>query len=221
MKNNRKQNIFWGSLLILFGVLGLVAVYASITIWTWVAVLAVSGLAAFGLFLANQSDWGLLIPAYVLWAIAGFLALIGSNLLSGALVPTFVLAVIALPFFVGYLRNRQQWGLLIPAYALTAVGLMILLLERGILHDFMVPAYIMFAIALPFFTVFAINAKQWWALIPAGILTIIGLAFLMAEAAVGYVLPVVLIVAGLWILLRQFIQRESAADKSQYSKGDL
>jgi hypothetical protein len=41
--------------------------------------------------------------------------------------------------------------------------------------------------------------------------TLIGLAFLIAEAAVQYVVPVVLVLAGIWILVRQFMHKEPAA----------
>ena len=210
---SRKQGYIWGVLLILFGILGLVEVYTDLTAWAWVAILAAAGLGAFGVYLIDRSNWGLLIPTYVMWAIAGLVALIESNILRGDFIATFVLMTIALPFLVGYLRNREQWGLLIPAYVLLAVGVMVWLLERGVLGDLLIPAYVMFAIALPFFVVYGRNPQQWWALIPGGIMTAIGLAFLIAETAVGYVGPILLILAGVWILLRQFTHREPPADK--------
>jgi membrane protease YdiL (CAAX protease family) len=64
----------------------------------------------------------------------------------------------ALPFLVVFLRDRNKWGGLIPAYVL-------------------------FAVAIPFFVVYARNSQQWWALIAGGILAVIGLPFLIAEAA--------------------------------------
>ena len=69
----------------------------------------------------------------------------------------------------------------------------------------------MFAIAIPFLVVFALNPKEWWPLIPGGIMAVIGLAFLVAEAAVEYIAPVVLVLAGIWILARQFIHKQPAA----------
>ena len=214
---SRKQGYIWGVLLILFGTLGLVEVYTDLTAWAWVAILAAAGLGAFGVYLIDRSNWGFLIPTYVMWAIAILIALIESNILRGDFIAPFVLMVIALPFLVGYLRNREQWGLLIPAYVLLAVGMMVWLLERGVLGDLLIPAYIMFAIALPFFVVYGRNPQQWWPLIPGGIMTAIGLAFLIAETAIGYVGPVMLILAGVWILLRQLTHREPPADKPKSS----
>lgn len=204
----RKQGLVWGGLLILFGVMSLVETYTDLTAWTWVVILAAAGLGAFGVYLTDRSEWALLIPAYVLWAVAGLVALIELNILRDESIATYVLATIALPFLVVFLRNRQQWWALIPAYVLLAVGVMVGLLGLGVLTDLLVPAYVMFAIAIPFFVVYVRNTKQWWALIPGGIMAVIGLSFLIAEAAVQYVAPVALVIVGVWILVRQFARKE-------------
>jgi len=207
----RKQSLVWGGLLILFGVMALVETCTDLTAWVWVAVLAAAGLVIFGVYLTDRSQWGLLIPAYVLWAVAGLIALTTLNVLRDESVATYVLAAIALPFLVAFLRDRSRWGLLIPAYVLLAVGVMIGLLGVGVLSDLLIPAYVMFAIAIPFFVVYARDPKQWWPLIPGGVMAVIGLAFLVAEAAVQYVGPAVLILVGVWILVRQFARREPTA----------
>jgi predicted membrane protein len=107
-----------------------------------------------------------------------------------------------------YTRDRKQWWALIPAYVLLAVGLMVTLLESGILSDLLVPAYVMFAVAIPFLVVYARNRQHWWALIPSGILIVIGIAFLIAEAALEFILPVVFIILGVGILVRVFTRKE-------------
>jgi hypothetical protein len=81
---------------------------------------------------------------------------------------------------------------------------MVGLIGAGVLNDLLVPAYVMFAIAIPFLVVYARNPREWWPLIPGGIMAIIGLSFLIAEAAVEYIGPVVMILAGAWILVRMF-----------------
>ena len=204
----RRRDVVWGGLLLLFGVMALVETYTDLSAWVWVAVLAAAGLGVFGVYLTDRSDWGLLIPAYVLWAIAGLVGLVELNILRNESVATYVLAAIALPFLVVYLRNRDQWWALIPAYVLVAVGVMVGLIGLGVLDDLLIPAYVMFAIAIPFFAVYARNTKQWWALIPGGIMAVIGLSFLIAEAAAQYIGPAVLILVGAWVLVRQFMRRE-------------
>ncbi len=96
---------------------------------------------------------------------------------------------------------------------------MIVLIGRGVLSDLLVPAYVMFAIAIPFFVVYARDPKQWWPLIPGGIMAVIGLSFLIAEAAVQYVGPAVLVLVGVWILVRVFTRREPTAPETPAPPG--
>ncbi len=206
--SSNKGAIVGGGLLILFGVMALVQVYIDLGSWVWVAVLFVAGLGVFGLYFSDRSVAWLLIPGYALWAIAGLIIVTELNILQDEAVAFYVLSAIALPFLAVYLRNRESWWALIPAYVLFAVGLMVGLIGLGVLDDLLVPSYVMFAIAIPFFVVYARNTRNWWALIPAGVLAIIGLAFLIAEAAVQYVVPAVLIIVGVWILARQFMRKE-------------
>ena len=112
-----------------------------------------------------------------------------------------------MPFLVFYLRDRAAWGLLIPAYVLFAVGVMVGLIGMGILDDLLIPAYVMGAIALPFFIVYFRNPKNWWALIPGGVIGLIAAAFILATPAVRFVVPGVMILVGIWILLRQISKR--------------
>lgn len=273
---SRNQALVWGSLLIIFGIVGLVESFTDITPWTWVAILAATGLGIFGVFLLDRSEWWPLIPAYVLWATAGLLALVELNVLRGdflasyvlttialpfigvflrdrsqwwVLIPayvmlavaamvllsetvllpdafeaTFVLTAIALPFLVVYLRDQTQWWPLIPAYVLLSIGIMIPLEALGVLNDFLVPAYVMFVIAIPFFIVYIRNPKQWWPLVPGGIMTAFGLSFLLVEAF-QYVFPALVILVGFWILIRSFTRKETLSDEpplpAEVEEGDL
>lgn len=260
--NAGKRALVWGGLMIVLGGLLLVEVYAGLNAWVWVAILFFAGLIAFGVYLTERSDWGMLLTAYILWTITGLIALvtldvlwddiiafyvlfaiaipflvvylrdrkqwwalipayvlaavglmvglIGLGILSDILIPTYILSVIAIPFLVVYLRDHKQWWALIPVYVLVTIALMILLIEAEILAELLIPAYIMFAIALPFYFVFALNRSQWWALIPAGIMTVIGFSFFAAEGFFIYGAAAVLIVVGLWILVRGFTRKEAA-----------
>ena len=68
----------------------------------------------------------------------------------------------------------------------------------------------MFAIGIPFLVVYAGNPRQWWSLIPGGILAVIGVSLLVAEVALEYILPAVLLIAGIWIVARQLLRGEQA-----------
>jgi hypothetical protein len=208
-----KQGLVWGSILIVAGVLLLVETFTDLSAWIWIILLAAGGLGAFALYLADRRDWSMLLTAYVLWAIALLVLLVELNILRDEGVATYVLLAIALPFLGVFYRDRTLWWALIPAYVLTVVAVMVGLIGLGVLDDLLVPAYVMLAIALPFFVVYARNRKLWWALIPGGILAVIGISFLFAEGAFEYIGALVLILVGLAILLRAFARR-GAADEA-------
>lgn len=201
---SQKQALAWGGLLIFFGVVSLAESFIGLSVWAWIVSLAVAGCGVFGIYLTDRSEWTLLIPAYVMWAVSGLVALITVNILQGGAIATYVLSAIAVPFAVVFVRDREKWWALIPAYVLLAVGVMVGLIDLGILDDLLIPAYVMLAIAIPFFVVYTRDAKQWWSLIPGGIMAVIGLAFLIAEVAVQYIGAIALVIAGVWILVRPF-----------------
>lgn len=207
-----RQGLVWSAVLVLAGVLLLIDAFTDLSAWIWVLLLAATGLGALGLYLTDRSDYGVLLTAYVLWVIAVLIALVTLDVLRDEAVAFYVLIAIALPFLAVYYRNRARWWALIPAYVLSAVAVMVLLTGLGLLSDALVPAYVLLAIAIPFFVVYLRNRTQWWSLIPGGILAIIGLAFLIAEAAFASLGAVVLIAVGGWILLRGFTRRETASD---------
>jgi hypothetical protein len=207
-----KQVLVWSVVLILVGVLLLIEVFTDLSPWIWILLLAAGGLGAFGLYLADRSDYGILITAYALWAIAILIVLVTLDVLRDDAVAFYVLIAIAIPFLVVFWRDRAQWWALIPAYVLSAVAVMIGLTGLGILDDALVPAYVLFAIAIPFFVVYARDRSQWWSLIPGGILAVIGLSFLVAEGAFAYIGAAVLIVVGLWFLVRAFTHKEPSPE---------
>jgi hypothetical protein len=202
----RRTSLTWGIILIVFGVMSLVNTYAELTIWAWAGVLAVAGAVSFLVYLTGRHEIGPLLLTYILWAIALLLTFIELKVLQDEAIATYVLSVIALPFLVVYFRDRGQWWALIPAYVLLVVGLMVILLER-VLTDLLVPAYVLFAVALPFFIVYFRDRANWWALIPGGIMAIVGFSFLISASAAEYILPIALILGGVWLLLRNFGRR--------------
>ena len=201
---SKRSGLVLGGLLIVFGVLALVETVTDLSAWIWVAVLVIGGLGVYAVYATDRTEKWLLIISYAMLAVAGLVTLLTLELLKDAFVATYVLLAIALPFFVAFLFNRTNWGLLIPAYVLLVVSVFVPLTDLGVLNDSLVVTYIMFAIAIPFFVVFLRDRKNWWGLIPAGILSIIGVGFLIAEASVEYIFAAGLIVAGILIVVRQF-----------------
>jgi hypothetical protein len=252
---SRSQSLVWGGLLIVFGLMGLAESYLALSIWTWIGVLAASGVGVFAVFLSDRSErwplipaysllvvagllttiefdllqdpfvatyvlgaialpflyvytqdrtqWWPLIPTYVLLSIALMIPLVELNIMRDAWVGSYVLSTIALPFIVIYLRDRQNWWALIPAYVLVSIGIMIGLIEAGLLNDFLVPAYVMFAVAIPFLFVYFRNPSEWWPLIPGGVMGLMGLGFLLSDRSTRLVAPILVILAGILIIARQ------------------
>jgi uncharacterized membrane protein HdeD (DUF308 family) len=85
---------------------------------------------------------------------------------------------------------------------------MVPLTESGVLRDTLVASYVLFAVAIPFFVVYARNQKNWWALIPGGVSAVVGLSLLLAARAAEYIFPVILIIAGAWLLVSQLTKKE-------------
>ncbi len=206
-KTDQKHNLLWGGVLIYFGAVALIDSFFNLSPWIWVGVLLIAGLFPAIVFWPERQQWAYFIPTYVFWAIASLLIVVLANIIPGEAIATYVLAAIGVPFIIGYLRDRKNWGLLIPAYVLFVIGIMVGLIGLGWLVNFLIPAYVMFAIAIPFFTVYVLNAKNWWALIPAGIMSVIGLGFLLATPAARLIVPLALVGVGIWIIIQQVIKK--------------
>lgn len=219
-QQSRTASFVLGGLLILFGVLALIETVVDLGAWIWVVVLTLGGLGIYFIYARDRSQKWLLIVAYAMLAVAGLVALLELGVLQDAFVATYVLLAIALPFYFAYFSNRQNWGLLIPAYVLTAVGIMVPLIELGVLNDAVIATYVLLAVALPFYVVYLRNAQNWWALIPAGILTVIGLGLLIASASVEYLFAGALILAGLIIVVRQLMRKDKPAPVEELPEED-
>ena len=163
-------------------------------------------------YFQDRTAWWPLIPTYVLLSIALMIPLEEFNILSSAFVGSYVLGTIALPFIVIYARDRQNWWALIPAYTLLSIGLMVGLIETRVLDDLLVPAYVMFAVAIPFFYVYLRNPKDWWYLIPGGIMGLMGLGFLLSERSTRLVAPILVILVGIFIITRQLVRTASGRE---------
>jgi hypothetical protein len=208
-----RQSLIWGGLLVVLGAMLFVQTLTDIGVWIWVAVLGGFGLAVYAVYAMERKEKWMLIVSYVFLAIALMLALLELEILGDSWVATFVLGSIALPFLYVYLSTGYtQWWFLVPAYALLAIGIMVPMLDGGILEDELVPAYVFFVIALPFYVVYVRNRKLWWALIPAGVMTLMALAFFLAADTAEFILPVALMIIGAVILARQFFGQKTVPE---------
>ena len=207
-------NIIWGILLIGAGVLfllqtnGLLGDTASVA-WqiVWAIVFAAAGLAFVWRFLTDRAgEWWAAIPALTLLGLALLLTLDLLGLAEGnaAWLGSVFLGCIALSFWVIYFTHREYWWAVIPGgvlFTLALVALVATWYEGEALGSIF-----FFGMATTFGLVYLLPTpfgRMTWALIPAGVLAVLGLALLMAFTAIfEYVWAVVLILVGVYLLLR-------------------
>lgn len=205
-QSERLGRLIGGGALILIGLLQLLNSVFNIELsaWVWIIGLGLAAVAFGYVYLKERQTWAIIVT-YITGILAVFLFLVTQANLSGNLVPTLVLAAIAVPFVYAWTRDRKQWGLLIPAYVLLAI-IPILYFGDGANEDMLVPAYVMAAIGLPFIGAY-FYTRQWPLLIPGGILLAIGAFFLFDAVetfatALAIIVPLVLIGLGVLLLVR-------------------
>lgn len=89
--------------------------------------------------------------------------------------------MVSISFLVVYLSNRARWWALLVAYITGVIGLAPLMSVGGRDAEYF-GAIVMFAVALPFFVVYFRSAQDWWAIIPAGAMTVLGVIVTLAIA---------------------------------------
>jgi hypothetical protein len=164
-------------LVILIGVPLLLNQFVGLSPQVWALFLATAGLGALVFYLADRSDGLILLAAHVLGATAGLVATIPSGLLRDEAVAAYVLLAIALPLLGAFARNRARWWALMLAYPLLVIVGVIGLVGSRLIPDDLISAYVVVAMAIPFFVTYTRNHRRWWALVVGGILAVIGFSF--------------------------------------------
>ncbi|MCC6148514.1 MAG: hypothetical protein IT308_13225 [Anaerolineaceae bacterium] len=167
------------------------------------------GVAFLSIFIQDRSKWWALLPGIIF---LGLGLLITGNLLGipfwGRIGGVFFLASISLAFWLVYLTQREFWWALIPAGILLTLALIAGLdnfsgIEKGNVLFLGIGATFALVAVLP-----AQREKLRWAWIPAGIMGIMGiLPMLLATSAIQYVWPVLIILAGLFMIGRTLLHR--------------
>ncbi len=176
----------------------------------WAFLFAVSGILFLTVYLRDREHWWSLIPGLTLLAIGGLIGLEG--IVPGGIGDwggSIVLGGISLAFWGVYYARRDFWWVLIPAGTLltlaVAVGFSSLL--EG---DLFVGVFFL-GMALTFAAVYFVprpEGRMSWALIPAGVMAVMGMIFLAtATSLFGYLWPALIILGGLFLLFRTYRKR--------------
>ncbi len=92
-----------------------------------------------------------------------------------------VAGVSGLGFLAYYAYDRAQWWPVLPGLTLLGASAAIYLGTRGAVRGETLASLLFLALAIAFAIVYLANRYNWWAIIPGGILLVIGLAVLLSQ----------------------------------------
>jgi len=91
-------------------------------------------------------------------------------------------AVVGLGFLIWFLFNAGGWWRAIPGFTLLSIGAMTVLEARGMELGRWGAGLILFGVALGFWASFLARKENWWAIIPGGVLTVVGVLVGLEES---------------------------------------
>lgn len=209
--------VVWGALLIVCGVLFFLqslGFFPNAAAWLICALFAVVAAVFLALYLNDrEKSWWAAIPGMTL---AGLALLIYMGAYGGALgaawgAPIF-LASIAFGFLLAMVARKGLWWAVIPFGVLISVAIMVGLTASGTVSPEQGVAVLFFGMAGTFLILPFLSGqdRRWWSLIPAAVLGGMGWVFYTGNfdllAQLGWIGPVVMIVAGIWIVYRAVVK---------------
>lgn len=204
------SRVLWGLLLILAGVAFLLQNLGFFEFGGlfWGIVLGLGGLAFLGVYFQDRQQWWGLIPGMVLLSVA---AIILIDMFFPALsfgTGGIVLGGIGAAFLAVFLADRDNWWALIPMGVMFTLAVVTTLDEMFGLES---GGLFFLGLGLTFTLVALVptpEGRMRWAWIPAAILLVMGVLILAAaEALIGYLWPVALILLGLFLIGRTLLAR--------------
>lgn len=202
-----RSRTIWGILLIVMGILFLLESLEILALGgAWAILFAVTGLAFGYTYLENRENWWAIIPALALLSIG---ALIGMDAYAPGLDDqwggSIFLIGLALSFWIILFTTRfEQWWAVIPGGILLTLA--VLIGVEPLIGDDAFAGLFMMGIGATFLVVSFIRSPDGpmrWALIPAGILGMIGVILLAtATQWANLIWPIALIIGGGYLLLR-------------------
>jgi hypothetical protein len=124
-------------------------------------------------------NWWALIPGGIMLFLALTTLLVDT--VGGEWVGAMFLLLIGLAFLFVYLNNRTRIWALIVAYVFGILSIAPMLAAFDELAAYF-GAVFLFAVALPFFIIYFRSMDNWWAIIPAGALSVVGVIAAVAIA---------------------------------------
>lgn len=204
-----RSRILWGIVLVIAGTLMLLqafGVFVAEVIWP--GLLAAAGLVFLYVFFEDRSEkWWAAIPAFILLGLTAAMAwdIVGTSA-AEELGPVLLFGISGLGFLAVYLVRHDRWWSVIPGGALLSLALSVGVtsvagpaLSAGI---FLLGLAATFGVLAALITPYG---RMRWPLTPAAILALVGVLVAAEAAAVlNYIWPVVLILAGIYLIFRAY-----------------
>lgn len=127
-------------------------------------------------------NWWALIPGGVMLLLALVTLLVDT--VGGEWVGAMFLLMFGLAFLAVYLNNRTRIWALIVAYVFGVLSIAPMLASGGDMAAYFGSVFLL-AVALPFFILYFRSPENWWAIIPAGSLTVV--AIIATAAIAGFI----------------------------------
>src|SRR5574340_304672 len=204
--NPLRWRILAGGLLILAGVIAMFNTITGIDLggYVWSILFILGGLAFIYVMATDKSNWWASFPGFTMLGIG---AGIGVSELwpraAGVLTPGLILGGIGVSFLVVYLLNRSFWWAIIPAGVMFSIFLMIVLepiMPQSVILFFLGLAATFGALA---FLPIKDGTRVTWPLYPAGAMLLIAFIISLSETTwAGYVVPVIIIIVGGYLVFR-------------------
>jgi hypothetical protein len=90
----------------------------------------------------------------------------------GDLIWGALFAAVGLGFLIWFFADRERWWRVIPGFTLLAAGAVIMLESQKIALGNWAGAIVLFGVALGFWALLLRGSEFWWAVLPAGVLTV-------------------------------------------------
>lgn len=207
----------WAGVLIVAGMVFLAMNFGVAGVGSLLGPIFAAGVAALGIpFLARwivhrKETWAI-ITAWVFFSIAILVGLLILEVHPVQLIGIVALLEIGAPFTAAYLFKKENRWMLIPAYVMLALSVLLALTMLHLSTEILGAVGLLTA-ALPFWVIYINNRTNWWALLPAGIIGLLGsgmlVLFSLAQQPSGifYVVLNAMLAAvfvAVWLAFRQF-----------------
>jgi hypothetical protein len=204
------SRLLWGLVLIVGGTLLLLDTIGIIKggALFWTVITAFVGVLFWALYLSDHNHWWALIPGTIFLAVS---ATIGLNVFlpgftESSLNGAIILGGIALSFLLVYLAERGNWWAIIPAGIMSTLAIVSVVADST--SGIETGGIFFLGLGLTFLLVAVLPTPYGymrWALIPGGILGLIGVVLLASrEDLINFIWPAGLVLVGIFLIIRSF-----------------